>query len=255
MRLLRLWAVAFLLGAFLFKEISVLPNCTLSIFFLITALIAVIFSRRSICPQLFSAIYLGFSWALCYTHILLSHQLPIELENKDQVISGVIASIPENKSRGIGFEFQTSSAKIKLSWYGDVPKLQVGDRWQLKVRLKRLHGFSNPGGFDSEMNGLSHGIHTIGTVRNSIENKCIESHWFSHPIDRIREFIVNTLDQLKLNSNSVGVIKALIVGVRDGITQSQWEALRATGTIHLVVIAGLHVSLISGFIYFCVARF
>lgn len=40
--------------------------------------------------------------------------------------------------------------RVRLSWYGRAAPINVGERWQLAVRLKRPHGFSNPGGFDYE---------------------------------------------------------------------------------------------------------
>lgn len=51
-----------------------------------------------------------------------------------------------------------------------------------------------------------------------------------------------------------GLIKALALGVTDGITQPQWQVLSLTGTTHLVAISGLHVSLAAGLMFFLARR-
>jgi competence protein ComEC len=49
-----------------------------------------------------------------------------------------------------------------------------------------------------------------------------------------------------------GVINALIIGDRSLIPDKQWSLFRSTNTTHLSVISGLHIGLISGFIFLLV---
>jgi competence protein ComEC len=63
--------------------------------------------------------------------------------------------------------------------------------------------------------------------------------------------------ELKPESGSVfadlvhaGLLAALTLGERAGVTQSQWALLRATGTIHLVVVSGLHVGILGAISFF-----
>ena len=48
------------------------------------------------------------------------------------------------------------------------------------------------------------------------------------------------------------VIKALVLGERSQMTPHRWQLLTQTGTNHLLAISGLHVGIVSGFIYFIV---
>src|SRR4030067_2013261 len=46
------------------------------------------------------------------------------------------------------------------------------------------------------------------------------------------------------------MIVALANGVGRGLAEEQWEVLRRSGTLHLVAISGLHISLIAGVVFF-----
>ncbi|WP_419587764.1 DUF4131 domain-containing protein, partial [Thiolapillus sp.] len=39
---------------------------------------------------------------------------------------------------------------VRISWYKQAPALTAGERWTLPLRLKKAHGYHNPGGFDYE---------------------------------------------------------------------------------------------------------
>lgn len=43
-----------------------------------------------------------------------------------------------------------------------------------------------------------------------------------------------------------GLARALVLGERDAISRSDWEALLGTGTNHLLAISGLHIALVAG---------
>ena len=46
-----------------------------------------------------------------------------------------------------------------------------------------------------------------------------------------------------------GIIQALAIGVRGNIDDEEWALLLATGTNHLMAISGLHMGLLSGFVF------
>ena len=46
-----------------------------------------------------------------------------------------------------------------------------------------------------------------------------------------------------------GILFALVAGDGSGLPAEQWERFRATGTIHLMVVSGLHVGLVAGLGY------
>lgn len=263
---MRIFSVTLLIGIIAILILQRLPNIYGLTLAVILSLLILIFLPKAL-KKIFLlplTLLLGFGWVTWHAEWRLHHELPKAVENKDVIVRGVVASIPEQVANGQRFEFHInqlqyqnqiwpSPEKVRLTWEGQPTSLYVGDQWQLRVRLKRPHAMLNPGSFDYEAWLFANDIRATGYVRNdNSDNHLLPSQKFSHLIDRIRqhlaEFIVN-----KLKNNSVaGFIAALTVGVRDQITAEQWQTLRGTGTNHLMAIAGLHIGLVSGMVFFLV---
>ena len=217
---------------------------------------------------------IGFLWALLRAHWVLDVALPSELQGKDILVTGVVASIPLEDKRKRRFEFNIetmefkgklipSIGKVRLSWYGKQGKsnaanIKAGQRWQFWLRLKQPHGFMNPGGFDYEGWLYSKKIRATGYVRINYKKK-----QFAKKIDEqaggydmlvIRQSLYDKLNKIVLDNKYGGILVALAMGERTGISKEQWNVFRATGTSHLVAISGLHVGLLAGFIFFIVRR-
>jgi competence protein ComEC len=207
-------------------------------------------------------IAIGFLWALFRADLLLSQELPLALEGQDLLLDGTVVSIPNIQDHSLRFVFAPERLlfkgqvrdfpkRIRLSWYQDPPsRLKVGDRWQLTVRLKRPRGFMNPGGFDYEGWLFRQGFRATGYVRSAAANHFIESHWYYYPVDRARQYLLERINTALPESPQRGLIQALTLGKESDITPQQWQVLERTGTIHLVSISGLHISLLAGMAYF-----
>lgn len=261
---MRIFSLAFLLGIILLQQFSHLP-APKWIWIILSLVIFLLPLRRYLFIPI--AFALGFGWCLWFAHSQLSWELPNHIEGETITAIGYIDSIPSHsihsasfifKLRKIQFENETQSAHclVKLSWQGkNVPEnLYVGDKWQLTVRLKKIHGMMNPGGFDYEAWAVQEGVRAKGyiVVKNA-ENKLLSSHWYHAPINRIRQFIKEKINTNLPYSNTSPWITALVVGERNNISQANWEVLRNTGTNHLMAIAGLHIGFMSGFVFAFVA--
>jgi len=264
---MRTWAVAFLIGVFCIRLLPQLPNFWWSGVAVICLIPLGYLTRSHLALRLSLAILLGFCWAATYIGWHLAWKLPQGIEGKTVTVVGHIANIPQTEPAGqqqlsrvsfamalstIQYQGKTinSPIKVRLNWYGKFPRLNVGDQWELQVRLKRPNGFMNPGGFDYEAWLLQQNIRATGYVVTSQRNHLLASHLSSYPLDRLRENIHQRLHQALASMPYVGIIAALTIGLRDGITQQQWQVFRGTGTSHLVAISGLHIGLVAGFIYF-----
>ncbi len=196
---------------------------------------------------------LGFLW-VALTAFLFFTPFPPFLEGKDLFVEGEIEGLPVRFERGWRFNFLVSRplgnfelpSKLRLSWYNTKIKLQAGESWRLQVRLKRPHGFRNPGGFDYERWLYAHRIGATGYVRNSGHNQKLQP---GGPLDQWRQTLADRLDALLQDSPVHVLIKALVVGDKSSISRAQWQILRTTGTAHLMAISGLHISLIAGMAY------
>ncbi len=256
---MRIAAIVFLAGILIFQQLPELPDGRWAGLLLLSLPLS-IWLRPLKIPLWFLN---GFLLALFQADAILAGSLPSALEGQDLVIEGVIDSIPEQRQFGQRFIFSPEKAinpllpqqdlpnKVRLSWYRTHEKPQVGQRWQLKVRLKQAHGFMNPGGFDYEGWLFRHDIRATGYVRKGGENRYISTasgiiYW----IDARRTALAAAIEQALPESQFTGMTQALALGQRDRITATQWQVLVKTGTNHLMAISGLHVGFVAGLAFF-----
>lgn len=179
--------------------------------------------------------------------LLHGYLLPKPLASANFLATGVIASLPEHHEKSVQFLFILNhSTRLWLSWYYPPPvHLCIGDIWQLHIRLK-----------PPDKNYLiAKNIQAVGSVQMDFNDQLIKKGTFwSYPVGHIRQAIQYQLEKCLHHQPYLGFISALTIGVRDRITQAQWEDLRNTGTNHLMAVAGLHIgfvlALINKIIYF-----
>lgn len=187
-------------------------------------------------------------------------ELPASAVQQPIVIQGVIDAIPQKKFHGIKFDFQVhqfNHQKINthflLAWYQHPPHLRVGQRWQFTVKLKPPIGSHNPGGFDYVQFLVQKGISATGYVitRDDVRNHLLGTD-HAYFIAIFREKIQRAINQAIDNKTIAAFVSALCVGLRDGLTESDWQVFQKTGTNHLVAIAGLHIGFVAAVSYACV---
>ncbi len=281
-----LYALAFLLGVLVVQQLASLPSfftlVLLFAFVCLCFLALVIFRKQSnsvlikqyiLIVPFISMFLMGFIYSSCYAEQQLSLRLSENLVGQNIVVSGVVSSIPTTSGKAQRFEFIVEThrilgsekitlpvdkfaKKIRLSWYYGRP-VNVGEKWQLEVRLKPPHGFMNPGGFDYEAWLFQQGIDATGYVRKSGFNK--REQKASASINFLRQSLSEKIDALASrlsadSGNSFSLVKALAIGDKSSITNQQWQVLANTGTSHLMAISGLHIGLASLFVYVLVRR-
>ncbi|MFK8066664.1 MAG: DNA internalization-related competence protein ComEC/Rec2 [Gammaproteobacteria bacterium] len=248
-----------------------LPSYIAFLLFIPFLILAIIFPRF----RLFFFFLCGFFWALYRSNIVLDQILPELLEGEDLVIEGTIVDLPKRSDRRQQFTFQADLIdrlneedqghyKFRLNWYSSykptlasklnseqnlekIPDLKPGQRWRLKVRVKRPNGFMNPGGRDYEATLFQKSINATGYIKKG-KYLGTQSGNFEQKIHQWRSLIYNDLKSTFPDLN--GIIPALALGIRDDLSKSDWDILKTTGTIHLVAISGLHIGLIAVFGFF-----
>ena len=140
--------------------------------------------------------------------------------------------------------------KVRLSYYGYLDKpLVSGEELRIEAKLKRPHGLKNPGLFDYQRWLIGQGYGATGYIKTLIERDDPRS-WLSG-IDRWRTYLAGSLGQSAVPY--LGVQSALLVGDRSGIASEHMDLFVDTGTVHLMVISGLHIGFAAA-IGFFVAR-
>ena len=110
----------------------------------------------------------------------------------------------------------------------------AGQRWNMKVYLRPVHGQLNEGGFDSQRYALAQHQPLRARIISAqrITQQCgLRARWLS---------AVETATQALPYQ---GVILALAFGERYGMSDEQKNMLRQSGTAHLMAISGMHISL------------
>lgn len=254
---IHLYALAFLCGILAVQQMPALPSFWWAV--LLVPLLALAYWRRAALPAVF--LVAGALWVTLQSTLILANSLAPQLEGKDLWLEGYIADLPQTSERGLRFEFDVKRArldgqpvavpdKILLSLSGLERRVRVGDEWGFWVRLKRPHGFQNPGGFDYEGYLFRERIRATGYVRSSAASKLLSARLSAYPLGRFRQYIGTRIHQALPDSAHAGVITAFANGDQTDIDDAQWEVLRRTGTTHLIAISGMNIGLIAGIVFF-----
>ncbi len=230
-----------------------LPEMPLLVAVLVTALPLSIHPRLR--PILFAL--LGVVWASIWGHWSLHHRLSIDLDKTDYLVTGTVRDMPRIDSLRSNFylDIHTLEAlqpgvsapelqRLRLSWYQS-PPLEPGQRWHLRVRLRAPRGFSNPGGFDYTAWLLSEGVSATGYVRSAPTNRLLDSDT-GMSVAGLRFRLQQSIGRLALSEGGKGFIAALTVGDKQLIPAPMWRTLQLTGTLHLMVVSGLHIGMLAG---------
>jgi len=254
--------IAFILGVLSLYELPRLPPGGL---FLLLGLFAVVWLRYPLQRRvrwLPLCFVLGFSWAGNDAAQRLYPSLSPDTEAVPLQVVGRVDSLPQFDGHVLRFILQveqgrllngrtvTLPERLRLSWYSSEPrKLVPGQRWHLRVKLKRPWAMRNPGGFDYERWLFREGIRATGYIRSAGDNHLLADDAESYRLMRLRYTIRARLQHILDDTPMRGVITALAIGERGAITDEQWEVLLRTGTNHLMAISGLHVGLVSGLLF------
>ena len=243
-------SIAFLCGILLLDQFSAIPSWSWLAATLVTGLLCSRYLHTS-CVWIAA----GFCWAAVDGAAYLSQILPEDLERQDLFVEGRVASLPDNTAPSTRFLFAVEQSRlpdgeeidfsgiVKLSWRSHEVQPIGGERWRLKVRMRQPRGFRNPGGFDYERWLFQHDIVARGYVRDSIDNRRIAGRKLT-PL-MLRQALRQQIADHAPASPARAVFNALLIGDRSGLSDTEWQLFRATGTSHLIAISGLHIGLVA----------
>ncbi len=255
---MRTFSVSFFLGTLVLLLLPYLPaNAALQWWFMggllllfICAGCAYRWRQWRLPVWIVSALFLGSSYALFCADRIRAERLPAAWEGEDKVLQGIIADLPSREHDGVHFLFDVDDAqfhgRLRLGWYAEnAPDIRAGERWQLVVRAKRPHGLRNPNGFDFEQWLFAQRIGGTGSVRKATQNQWLAAASVFDP-NAWRQTLRDAIAQALPDSPQLGVVQGLAVADTHAISLQQWDVFRKTGTIHLLAISGLHITMVAG---------
>ena len=203
----------------------------------------------------------GYAWAACVAHVQMGAALPPEVEGRDIEITGTVRGLPDADPLRTRFDLDVRAdsrapgvrGRVRLSWYRASESPPPGSIWRMTVRLHRPHGWRNPGGFDYEGWLFANRIVATGYVKSArrIDSAPVLS---LARVDASRAELGEWIRSALEGHGSEGLIRALAIGDRRGISERRWRTLRETGTAHLMAISGLHVGMAAGAAYWAALR-
>ena len=240
---LRSALLALAAGLLLLRFLPQLPPVSL---LLTTALLGLaLLASRGYLVGLF---LLGFSWACISAQWALDDRLEPELDGRTLWLEGRVVDLPDVREGVVRFHLAEPYSRraelpqlLRLSWY-DGPEIRAGERWRVAVNLKRPHGLVNPQSFDYEAWLLAQRIGGVGTIKSG--QRLSEAGGSSAWRDGLRQHML-----AKDSHGRAGGLAALVLGDSSGLSVADWRVLQDTGTVHLLVISGQHVTLVAGMFY------
>lgn len=170
----------------------------------------------------------------------------------------VVTGVPDQRDGRARVEFRIDSAtgaatssvtdpdlpaRVLLSWYRPLEWFRPGERWQLVAELEPPGGRANPGLFDYHQYLIARGIGGVGRIRAAERAGPAAT---GAPVDRLRQRFGDWLQAEIADLDGAALARALSVADRSAMAPELADALRRTGTAHLLSISGLHVAMVAG---------
>jgi competence protein ComEC len=242
---------AFIVGNLLFANLSMRIESALLGMLIPLCVLCVLCVRHSTC-RFTSAALLGALCALASQQIELDRRLPAIGQRIDSELVGRIVSLPRQQGFVTQFLFRVLEGplrdrQLRLTWYRAETNIRLGDSYRLWARLASPSGTVNFSGFDYEKWLFTQRIHGRGYVLSDpapilVEVRC------SFCLASLRAWLRNELEAQRAFS-ARGTHMALALGDTSGLHPAQWQVLNRTGTTHLLIVSGLHISLVAVLAY------
>jgi len=206
-------------------------------------------------------------------HVRYLQSMGVNLDDPVR-LEGRVISTPYRTGYGLQFDVETLqieslghthlvTGKVRLRVQGldeggdsegrSPSDLRFGDEIRTLVRLRQPHIYQNPGSFDFRrwMEDIED-LYWVGTVKNSglVEKVGHPAGFhFAELTERARQRLLRGIDDLyppwSVQGRYGAVLKAVLWGDRTALDSTTIEDFRKTGLYHLLVIAGLHVGLLT----------
>ncbi|EMR4107546.1 TPA: DNA internalization-related competence protein ComEC/Rec2 [Stenotrophomonas maltophilia] len=210
-----------------------------------------------------AVVLLGAGWTAMHGHWAMQEQLPPGQPARDVVVSGRVIDLPDHGAAHTRFLLQVSESSELPSLRGK--RLQViwndawravdgtdagrgrhqvlaGAQWHLALRVRAPRSRINPGGFDGERHALLRGVSGNGTVRAPASARELQA---AHGLPAWRERTSAAI-AAQVAHPAARFVQALALGDTRGLSDADWDQLRALGLTHLVAISGFHVGVVAG---------
>lgn len=175
------------------------------------------------------------------------------------ILSGCIVSPPafyEGRDQFVVELAKKARARVSLTVRdGETPPdLRYGQLVEFEARVRRIRNFQNPGAFDYQAFSARSDIYwtasmAAGSVVKVLPGRC--GWWLQARIFALRTAALDRIDKLYAgNPYAIGIMEATLIGESSKLDRVWTEHFRRTGTYHMLVIDGLHITVLAAFLLF-----
>jgi competence protein ComEC len=227
---------------------ALLASTQLSWIFLLTPFVLIYISVRFPSFVLFiTSIIVGFTWVLTSLVSWQSQAIPESVKPFKTTLTGLVSHVSKSGGK-IGFDFHyygagfgntalhTPSAKLKVGCYRCKLKINAGEVWRLRLRVRPIVSLHNPNGFDYRKWMLARGY--VGTASLDVKSKVNEAIM-------LPDWSLQTSISRLLQSHQFPILKALLLGDKSAMNVDDRRVINRAGVSHLFVVSGLHISLVA----------
>ncbi len=218
------------------------------------------FTTRHISGVLFTFLFFGLGY-LFYLNQQSQYQKNHYTKYTEQpnfvqlLISQTITEKPNSykcKAEIIGIrdssrQWHTSMGEILLYFEkSEAPDLNYGDQIIANIKLQAIPHAKNPYAFDYAKFMAKHNIFHQAFVKNRqwVLAQRYSGNSLKHHSIRIRNYLLNTLQNYPLPPHETAIASAMLLGYDDYITPEQRQQFAASGALHILCVSGLHVGII-----------
>ncbi|MET0462326.1 MAG: ComEC/Rec2 family competence protein [Chitinophagaceae bacterium] len=156
------------------------------------------------------------------------------------------------KTRGVVVQLirDRQPLKAKGTVYVYLPKdllsagLRAGDILVTRSTLQSIPPPASPGSFDYREYSLFQGVTHQVFLKKDFVIAGHDEPLIYHFINRIRSWVLSSLQQAFPEKKERGLAEALLIGYKDELDRSLVQSYTNTGVIHIIAISGLHLGLI-----------
>lgn len=231
---------------YLFNHVSVSYSIFLLFLIILAAVCAV---TRSFKAVMISVLFL----AVCASALNEFFKID-ELNRLDgQTVQTVFAAVEDSTDTekvskvtvyAAGDKTIPANTKFVLYWF-DGKKIRCGDKFKATVKLTSLK--------DDEYKSYNYGNSVYMNSRLIEIDESYKPNALFSEIGKVRNYIVSTLDSRFPKSVS-SILIALNTGDRDYLSPEFYEDVLVCGVSHVMVVSGLHISIILGLLFGLIER-
>ena len=193
-----------------------------------------------------------------YTAFVIQAHIQSQVTEPDtgqiKTVTGYICSIPQLTQFGQSFHFCSTEGRL-LARHSMAPvRVEQGLCYSMMVRLKSPRSTYNPASSSYERYLFAKRLVGMARITSYESVQCSLQERGLSLITQLRWILANKLDAALDSMDSVGLVRALVLGDRGAITADQNQALTHSGTQHLLAISGLHVGLVLWFVFFAAGK-